>query len=96
MRLQTTRPGSDGRLPPTPVISSTGPDWLDASKWKRVSPGMAELEVLSLLGPPTSTREKDGARELLYAMEVGTSAFLGGSVELRDGRVVAVRIPALR
>lgn len=97
LRLQTTRPGADGRSPPPPVIvSPTDPAWLDAAKWKRVTPGMPELDALAMLGPPTSIREKDGARELLYAIEVGTSAFLGGSVVLRDHKVVEVRIPTLK
>lgn len=96
LRLQTTRPGSDGRLPPPrPVITDTS-GWLDAAKWKKVRPGMNELEVISALGPPTSIRERDGARELLYAMEIGTSAFLGGSVLLRDRKVVEVQVPTLK
>lgn len=96
LRLQTSRPGTDDRLPPPAPVVTTGPTWLDAARWKRVAPGMPELDVVSLLGTPTSTREKDGTRELLYAMEVGTSAFLSGSVLLRDRKVVEVRIPTLK
>jgi hypothetical protein len=96
LRLQATRPSTDGRLPPAPVLSTTGPAWLDASKWKQITAGMSELEVIALLGPPSSTREQDGARELLYAMEIGSSAFLGGSVLLRDRRVREVRVPVLK
>ncbi|HKU90888.1 MAG TPA: hypothetical protein VJP84_13940 [Steroidobacteraceae bacterium] len=96
LRLQTTRPGSEGRPAPAPppVIDTSG--WLDAAKWKKLRPGMSELEVISLLGVPTSTRERDGARELLYAMEIGSSAFLGGSVLLRDRKVVEIQVPTLR
>ena len=50
----------------------------------QVRPGMNELEVIGLLGPPTSMREEGGARVLLYALEIGSSGFLGGSVTLRD------------
>jgi hypothetical protein len=96
LRLQSTRPGGEVRQSPAPVMASDAPGWLDASKWKRVKPGMPEFEVISLLGPPTSTREKGGARELLYALEVGTSAFLGGSVVLRDGKVVEAHLPTLK
>jgi hypothetical protein len=96
LRLQTTRPSTDGRLPPPPPPVSDTSGWLDAAKWKKLRPGMSELEVIATLGVPTSTRERDGARELLYAMEIGSSAFLGGSVLLRDRKVVEVQVPALK
>jgi hypothetical protein len=96
VRLQTTRPGTDGRLPPPPPPVTDSSGWLDAAKWKKVKPGMSELEVISMLGPPTSTREREGARELFYAMEIGSSAFLGGSVVLRDRKVVEVQSPTLK
>jgi hypothetical protein len=80
--------------PSTPVSSTDG--WLDAAKWQRMRPGMSELEVISSLGPPTSMRGDKGERVLLYAMEIGSSGFLGGSVRLRDGRVVEVQAPALQ
>jgi hypothetical protein len=70
--------------------------WVDADKWRKVHAGMSELEVIGLLGPPTSLRGKDGARVLFYALEIGTSGFLGGSVTLRDRVVVDVRPPVLR
>ena len=70
--------------------------WLDAAKWKKVRVGMTELELLTLLGPPTSTREVDGARVLYYARELAGSAFLGGSVQLRDRVVSEVQPPRLR
>ena len=96
LRLQTTRPTADGRLPPPPPPVTDTSGWLDAAKWKKVRPGMSELEVISTLGAPTSTRERDGARELLYAMEIGTAAFLGGSVVIRDRKVVEVQVPTLK
>jgi hypothetical protein len=95
LRLQSSRP-SPGARPPAPPPVETGPTWLDAARWKKLRPGMCELDVLGTLGPPTSVREQDGSRELLYAMEIGSSAFLGGSVRLRDHRVIEVRSPTLR
>jgi hypothetical protein len=89
-RLAPRSPGTTARTPPPPVA------WVDAAKWRRVRPGMSELEVVELLGVPTSMREESGARVLLYAMEVGTSGFLGGSVTLRQRAVVEVRSPELR
>ena len=75
---------------------ASGDQWIDASKWKRVRPGMSELDVIGLLGPPTSMREEDGERVLLYALELGTSGFLGGSVRLKNRTVASVQMPVLR
>jgi hypothetical protein len=70
--------------------------WLEAARWNRVRNGMSELEVIDVLGPPTAMREEEGKRVLLYAMEIGSSGFLGGSVEFRDGAVTAINKPVLR
>jgi hypothetical protein len=77
-----------------PAASSTA--WLEAARWDRVRPGMSELEVIGILGPPTSMRQEGGARLLLYAMEIGSSGFLGGNVELRDRSVSEVHKPILK
>lgn len=83
---------------PAPASVAPSTKWLDASAWKQVRPGMKELDVISLLGPPTSMRgaEGSGSRTLMYAMEIGSSGFLGGSVVLRDRAVVEVSAPVLR
>jgi hypothetical protein len=70
--------------------------WIDADKWRRVKPGMSELQVIELLGAPTSMRDHDDTRVLFYALEVGASGFLGGSVRLRDRAVVDIREPTLQ
>lgn len=70
--------------------------WVDAAKWKQVRNGMSELDVIGTLGPPTSMREEDGARVLYYALEIGASGYLGGSVTMRDRVVVEVRQPTLQ
>jgi hypothetical protein len=77
-----------------PTTSSTA--WLEAARWDRVRTGMSELDVIGILGPPTSMRQEGGARVLLYAMEIGSSNFLGGSVEFRDKAVSEVNKPALK
>lgn len=79
----------------TPPAAISG-DWLEAARWNRVRPGMDELEVIDILGPPTSMRQEGDARMLLYAMEIGSSGFLSGSVELRDRKVSEVNKPALK
>lgn len=93
-----TRPDRPSTPPASvvPVPSAASGQWIDAAKWRRVQPGMSELEVVELLGPPTSMREEGGARMLLYALEIGTTGFLGGSVRLRDRAVVEVRAPSLQ
>jgi hypothetical protein len=92
------RPGRPVATPPAADRTATpGSDaWMDAGKWKRVHPGMSELEVIGLLGPPTSMREEQGARVLLYALEIGSSGFLGGSVRIREGVVEQVKAPTLQ
>ena len=93
-----------GRLPPVaaaqdsaPEKSGTGlPRWVDAQLWRKVRPGMSELEVISSLGPPNTIRDENGARVLFYAMEIGASRFLGGSVKFRQRAVVEVFPPALQ
>ena len=70
--------------------------WLDAGKWRQLKQGMSELDVVSLLGPPTSMREVDGARLLFYALEIGASGFLGGSVRFRERAVSEIRTPVLQ
>jgi outer membrane murein-binding lipoprotein Lpp len=81
----------------TPASAATGtPVWVDAAKWSKLQPGMSELEVVTLLGPPTSMRPEEGQRLLMYALEIGASGFLSGSITLRDGRVVAITKPTLQ
>ena len=97
LQSQLTRPGEPLRLPaPGAAEPVTDTSWIDAAKWQRVSAGMKELEVVTLLGPPTTMRVNAGTRVLLYATEVGSSGFLGGSVTLRDGVVVEVKKPVLQ
>jgi hypothetical protein len=100
LRMQLNRPAQPGPVssPPRSPQSAAAKSetWLDASRWAQVKSGMSELEVISLLGPPTSMREKEGDRVLMYAMEIGASGFLSGSVTLRDRVVVKSQKPELR
>ncbi len=86
-------PGAKPVAKSAPVASDR---WVDAAKWNALRPGMTELELIGSLGPPTSMREENGTRTLLYALEIGESGFLGGSVTLRDRVVVEVRKPMLQ
>lgn len=109
MQLATRPPASPPAATPPPVVlapaapraaptalANVSAPWLDASRWQRVRAGMSELEVITLLGPPTSMREEQGARLLLYAMEIGASGFLSGRVALRERAVTEVQLPTLK
>jgi hypothetical protein len=77
-----------------PPMTSTA--WLEKANWDRLRAGMNELDVIRTLGPPTSMRTQNGMRVLLYAMEIGSSAFLSGSVSMRDRTVVEIDEPVLK
>jgi len=96
LKQQSAREGISPapRSAAAPTTSSTA--WLEAARWDRVRSGMNELQVIGILGPPTSMRQEDGGRVLLYAMEIGASGFLSGSVELRDREVSEVHKPTLK
>jgi hypothetical protein len=100
-QLQQRAPVADAS--PTAAATSTpppddAPRWLSAANWNRVHPGMSELEVIEILGPPASVRggAAGSSRTLMYAMELGSSAFLAGSVTLEARKVVDVEAPSLR
>lgn len=98
LRQRSSRAG-DNTVALAPAAPATGDPlmWVNAQSWKRVRAGMTELEVISLLGPPTSLRGGDqGVRTLMYAMEIGSSGFLSGSIQLEDRKVVEVQIPTLK
>ena len=99
LRQQSARAGERGApaarsAAAPPGTSSTA--WLEAGRWDRVRKGMSEMEVIGILGPPSSMRQEGDARVLLYAMEIGAANFLGGSVELRDRAVSEVHKPVLK
>jgi hypothetical protein len=80
-----------------PDVSDASLQWLSATRWDRVRRGMSELEVIEVLGPPTQMRPgEDGARILLYAMEIGASGFLAGNVTVKDGKVTDLERPTLK
>jgi len=98
LRMQQSRAGD--RIPSARASSApagaSSTAWLEATRWDRVRTGMSELEVIGVLGQPTSMRQDGDTRVLLYAMEIGSSGFLGGSVELKDRAVTAVNKPVLK
>src|SRR6185503_8902685 len=99
LRQRSARAGERtpaGTRAATASAASSSTSWLEAPRWDRVRVGMSELEVINVLGPPTSMRQEGDARVLLYAVEIGASGFLSGSVELRDRAVSEIHKPVLR
>ena len=100
LRTQPDRlaPGSFPPVRAAPAAASAAslPRWVDAALWRRLRTGMSEIEVIGTLGPPNSMRDEEGTRVLLYAMEVGSTGFLGGSVKFRQRVVVEVLQPTLQ
>jgi hypothetical protein len=94
----STRPDrpATGAASPAKSPPASPTQWVDAARWRSIRPGMSELDVIGALGPPTSMREENGMRILLYALEIGPSAFLAGSVAFRDRAVAEVRAPVLQ
>ena len=92
-RARPDRPVTRDVETPAPVPSTS---WVDAGKWQKLHTGMSELEVMTVLGPPSSTREMDGSRLLFYALEIRAGSFLSGTVTLRDHVVAEIRKPELR
>ena len=74
------------------------PAWLVSTNWDRLKPGMKELDVIALLGRPTTVHaDADGKRHsLMYAMELGPNAILAGSVSMGAGGVAEIHKPVLR
>jgi hypothetical protein len=72
--------------------------WLQGANWEKVQAGMGELDVIGLLGPPTTMRKSDkgDTATLYYALEIDSGSFLAGQVLIADHRVVEVHKPTLK
>ena len=72
--------------------------WLKAGSWSRLKLGMQELQVIEILGLPTQIRVSDDqqTRSLLYALEIGRSAFLSGKIVTVAGQITAIDNPTLK
>jgi hypothetical protein len=59
---------------------------------------MKELDVIALLGRPTSVHTNADAKThtLFYAMELGPNTFLTGNVRFGDAGVAEINKPVLR
>lgn len=89
-------PRATNELARTATANPEDARWVDAGQWRKLRTGMSELEIIELLGPPTSMRNQGGERVLLYALEIGDSGFLAGSVTLRDRAAASIQTPTLK
>jgi hypothetical protein len=97
---RTARSGATApRLPPaSPPREDSSPAWLLSTNWERLRPGMKELDVIALLGRPTSVHADADAKvhSLFYAMELGPNAILSGNVKIGESGVTQINKPVLR
>jgi hypothetical protein len=82
----------------TPRAEDSSPAWLVSTNWDKLHPGMKELDVIALLGRPTSVRSDDNDKThiMFYALELGPNAFLTGHVRFGDAGVAEITRPTLR
>ena len=78
--------------------AESSPAWLLTTNWDRIKPGMKDVDVIALLGRPTTVRpDPDGkGHSLMYALELGPNAVLAGNVRLDESGVAQVTKPTLR
>jgi hypothetical protein len=76
--------------------------WLKISNWDKLRPGMMDSDVITILGPPTTSRKsgqgepEKGSQTLFYAIELEAGGFLSGQVIVVDHRVLEVHKPTLK
>jgi hypothetical protein len=71
--------------------------WLQSKSWDKLRPGMSESDVVSVLGPPTTSRSAErGPQILFYALELEAGGFLSGRVVIADHRVLEIHRPELK
>lgn len=101
-RLESgARSPSLGSAPPTtvtPRAADSSPAWMVSTNWDKLRTGMKELEVIALLGRPTSVHTDESAKThtMFYAMELGPNTFLTGNVRFGDAGVAEINKPTLR
>jgi len=96
--LNLSRGGATAPPSAAIIVQNTTQPWLKLSNWDRVRIGMSEMEVIQVLGPPTTIRSPGDGRQrtLFYAMELGAGSFLSGQIQIESAKVAAVQKPALK
>jgi hypothetical protein len=99
--LRGTSTRSLSPAPPDAVRreAESSPAWLLTTNWDRIKTGMKDVDVIALLGRPTTVRpDPDGGKghSLMYALELGPNAVLAGNVRLDESGVAEITKPTLR
>lgn len=95
---------SPGSAPPPPAATrgsraaDSSPAWLVSTNWDKLHAGMKELDVIALLGRPTTVRSDESGKThtMYYAMELGPNNFLTGNVTFGSAGVAEINRPALK
>lgn len=101
LRASATSPDWRIRRPadPAPIesLETAGVvPWHSADAWDRIAKGMSHEEVTGILGEPTAIEAVDAYKTLFYRGVTADGDSISGHVNLREGRVVAIKKPAAR
>jgi len=86
---------------PEPATTGTSPPsgplpWHSPEAWERIAIGMSQVEVAAILGEPSVVEAVDDYKTLFYSGSGVDGRVINGHVNLKDGRVVAIKKPASR
>lgn len=76
-----------------PAPASAPLPWHSDGPWNEIGKGMTQQQVIGILGRPTAVETVDDYMTLFYRGATVEGTAVSGHVNLRDGRVVAVRKP---
>jgi len=87
-RAETATTGS--APPPGPL------PWHSPQAWERIAIGMSQEEVTTILGEPSVVEAVDDYKTLFYSGSGVDGNVINGHLNLKGGRVVAIKKPASR
>lgn len=76
-----------------PTEGDTSGGWHNLTNWQRITHGMSERQVISILGQSTSFTGLLPNRTIYYRGKVNGS-FVTGNIDFEDDRVMRVHIPS--
>jgi hypothetical protein len=83
------------QTPPKPAsIPAPVPPWHSPANWGLIKPGMSEMQVVAILGPPTNVQAVEDTRKLFYTPDPKSTNTLTGNITLMDDRVIAMSPPS--
>ena len=82
-------PATTGKAPPSGPLP-----WHSPQAWERVAIGMSQEEIAAILGEPSVVEAVDDYKTLFYSDGRVDGSAINGHVNLKGGRVVAIKKPA--